>query len=244
MKIGFIGFGSVAKNLTQLIKSNNITFLTSTKNRSKNTLENIEKSNVVILNNFKQVAKQSNILISANSPACALDTAIKYGKYSKGIYLDLNNISPKTTLEITKYINNFVDGAIIGKIDSTNPIFYLSGKNLEKLDFLNDFLEIHKISENPGDVAKLKLLRSMYTKSLSAILIESSRVAKNLGLEDEFFDILTLTEGDKFKESSISRINNTKNSKKRKIEELEEIVDYFENQELTMVKASIKKLNQ
>ena len=158
--------------------------------------------------------------------------------------MDLNNISPKATLEINKHVNNFVDGAIIGKIDSTNPILYLSGKNLESLDFLNDFLEIRKISENPGDVSKLKLLRSMYTKSLSAVLIESSEVAKNLNLEEEFFDILSLTEGEDFKKSALSRINNTKNSKKRKAEELEQIIDYFENQDLTMVKASFKKLNR
>lgn len=244
MKIGFIGFGKVARRLTQIINSQNITFLTSDKNRSENTIKNLNKSNVEILNTFEDVAGNSDILISANSPACALDMAIKYGKYSKGIYLDLNNISPKTTLEITKHVNNFVDGAIIGKIDSANPILYLAGKNLDDLDFLGDFLEIHKISKNPGDVAKLKLLRSMYTKSLSAILIESHGIAKNLDLEDEFFDILTLTEGNNFKESSLSRINNTKDSKKRKIEELEEIIDYFENQDLTMVKASIKKLNQ
>jgi Asp-tRNA(Asn)/Glu-tRNA(Gln) amidotransferase C subunit len=42
----------------------------------------------------------------------------------------------------------------------------------------------------------------------------------------------------------LSRINNTKNSKKRKAEELEQIIDYFENQDLTMVKASFKKLNR
>lgn len=244
MKIGFIGFGKVARRLTQIINSKNITFLTSDENRSDNTIKNLEKANVRILNTFKEVARNSDILISANSPSSALDSAIKYGKYSKGMYLDLNNISPKTTLEITKHVNNFVDGAIIGKIDSENPILYLAGENLDELDFLNEFLEIHKISKNPGDVAKLKLLRSMYTKSLSAILIESHDVAKNLGLEDEFFDILTLTEGDNFKESSLSRINNTKNSKKRKVEELEEIVDYFENQDLTMVNATIKKLNQ
>ncbi len=46
--------------------------------------------------------------------------------------------------------------------------------------------EIRKISENPYDASKLKLLRSMYTKSLSAVLIESSEVAKNLNLEEEF----------------------------------------------------------
>ena len=105
-------------------------------------------------------------------------------------------------------------------------------------------MEIRKISENPGDASKLKLLRSMYTKSLSAVLIESSEVAKNLNLEEEFFDILSLTEGEDFKKSAFSRINNTKNSKKRKAEELEQIIDYFENQDLTMVKASFKKLNR
>ena len=238
MKIGFIGFGKVARNLVRLINSENITFLTSAQNRSENTIKNTEESDVEIL------AILSDILISANSPNQALDVAVKYGKYSKGIYMDLNNISPKETLEINKHVNNFVDGAIIGKIDSANPILYLSGKNLESLDFLNDFLEIRKISENLGDASKLKLLRSMYTKSLSAVLIESSEVAKNLNLEEEFFDILSLTEGEDFKKSALSRINNTKNSKKRKAEELEQIIDYFENQDLTMVKASFKKLNR
>ncbi len=60
-------------------------------------------------------------------------------------------------------------------------------------------MEVHKISENPGDVSKLKLLRSMYTKSLSAVLMESFEIAENLDLKDEFFDILTLTEGNDFK---------------------------------------------
>ena len=234
MKIGFIGFGKVARNLVRLINSENITFLTSAQNRSENTIKNMEESDVEILDTFKEVATLSDILISANSPNQALDVAVKCGKYSKGIYMDLNNISPKETLEINKHV----------KIDSANPILYLSGKNLESLDFLNDFLEIRKISENPGDASKLKLLRSMYTKSLSAVLIESSEVAKNLNLEEEFFDILSLTEGEDFKKSALSRINNTKNSKKRKAEELEQIIDYFENQDLTMVKASFKKLNR
>ena len=143
MKIGFIGFGKVARNLVRLINSENITFLTSAQNRSENTIKNTEESDVEILDTFKEVAILSDILISANSPNQALDVAVKYGKYSKGIYMDLNNISPKETLEINKHVNNFVDGAIIGKIDSANPILYRSGKNLESLDFLNDFLEVH-----------------------------------------------------------------------------------------------------
>ncbi len=109
MKIGFIGFGKVARNLVRLINSENITFLTSAQNRSENTIKNMEESDVEILDTFKEVATLSDILISANSPNQALDVAVKYGKYSKGIYMDLNNISPKETLEINKHVNNFVD---------------------------------------------------------------------------------------------------------------------------------------
>ena len=61
---------------------------------------------------------------------------------------------------------------------------------------------------------------------------------------DEFFETLSLTEGVEFKNKSISRINNTLNSSKRKSEELEEIIDYFDDKDLIMVKAALKKLSQ
>ena len=90
----------------------------------------------------------------------------------------------------------------------------------------------------------MKLLRSSYTKSLSALLIETSQLADDYNLMDEFFETLSLTEGVEFKNKSISRINNTLNSSKRKSEELEEIIDYFDDKDLIMVKAALKKLSQ
>lgn len=244
MIIGLIGFGKVSKNLIKLIDSEDIDFITSFENRSAKTINDIKDSGIDAVDTFEQVAIASDILISANSPKSALEVAKKYGKYAKGIYLDLNNISPDTTLEINEYADNLVDGAIIGKIDSDNPILYVSGKNADELLFLNEFISTKKISENIGDAAILKLLRSIYTKSLSSLLIESLEVSSKYGLEDEFFEILSLTEGDDFKEKSLSRITNTLNNSKRKSEELEEIIDYFENEELIMPKAALKKLNQ
>jgi hypothetical protein len=88
------------------------------------------------------------------------------------------------------------------------------------------------------------MLRSSYTKSLSALLIESWQLAKDRGLEDEFFEILALTEGDEFREKSLSRIKNTLNSSKRKSEELDEIINCFGDSELIMVKAALDKLSQ
>lgn len=244
MIIGFIGFGKVSQNLVRLIDSDDIEFVTSAENRSEKTVEKITKSNVRILDTFRNVAIQSDILISANSPKEALNVAKEYGKYVKGIYMDLNNISPDTTFEISKHVDSLVDGAIIGKVDSDNPILYLSGEKANELLFLNEFIKTTKISDKIGDASVLKLLRSTYTKTLSAILIESQEIAKSKGLEEEFFDILALTEGDDFKEKSLSRINNTLSNSKRKSEELEEIISYFNENDLVMVKAALEKLSR
>ena len=244
MIIGFIGFGKVSQNLINLIKSDDITFISSFEGRSQKTIERIKESKIDVADTFKDVAVNSDILISANSPKSALDVARIYGKYADGIYLDLNNISPDTTFEISKHVKNLVDGAIIGKIDSASPILYLSGESSDKLLFLREFIDVRKISENVGDVAILKLLRSSYTKTLSAVLIESSQIAKEYNLEEKFFDILSLTEGDEFREKSLSRINNTLDNSKRKSEELQEIINYFEGSDLTMVKAALKKISR
>ena len=244
MIIAFIGFGKVAQNLVNLIRSDDVTFITSTEKRSQKTVENIRRANVKVLDSFREVALTADILISATSPKSALDVAEEYGKYVKGIYLDLNNISPDTTSKIDRIVDNFVDGAIIGKIDSDKPVLYLSGELADELLFFDEFIKTEIISDRIGDASILKMLRSSYTKTLSALLIESAELADEYGLQDEFFDALTLTEGEDFKEKSCSRIKNTLGNSKRKSEELNELIEYFSNDDLIMVKAALKKLNQ
>ncbi len=244
MNIAFIGFGKVAYTLSRLIKSSDINFLTSTEKRSKDTIDLINKSNIEVYDSFREALENAEIIISAVTPSKAVKVADMYGPYCNGIYLDLNNISPDTSEKISNVVDNFVDGAIIGKIDSKNPTLFLSGENAHKLLFLNDFLNVNIISDNIGDASKLKLLRSTYTKSLSVLLIETYDLAKKLDLEDEFFDTLSITDGDDFKDKSLSRINNTLKSSKRKAEELEEILNYFNSDELDMVNAALNKLKQ
>lgn len=81
--IGFIGFGKVAQNLIKLINSEEVSFITSTEKRSKDTVEKIYNANVEVFDSFKEVCLKSDILISANSPANALNVAQEYGRYNK-----------------------------------------------------------------------------------------------------------------------------------------------------------------
>ena len=244
MNIVFIGFGKVSYVLSKIIQSPDINFTTSYENRSEDTIDLINKANVQVHDSFSEALNDADIIISAVTPAKAFEVADNYSKYCNGIYLDLNNISPDTTEKINNLVDNFVDGAIIGKIDSSSPTLYLSGKDAKKLLFLDEFLDIKIISDKIGDASRLKLLRSTYTKSLSVLLIETYDLAKKSGLDDEFFDILSITEGDDFKEKSLSRINNTLKSSKRKSEELEEILNYFNDDDLEMIKTALDKLKQ
>ena len=244
MNIALIGFGKVSYNLFKLIDSPDINFSTSTEGRSQKTVDLINESNIEVFDSFREAVEKSDIVISAVTPSQALDVSRRYAQDFKGLYLDLNNVSPDTKSRINDVCENFVDGAVIGKIDSNNPPLFLSGINADKLLFLNDFLNVKIISGNVGDASKLKLLRSTYTKALSVLLIESYSLAQKLNLEDEFFDTLSLTEGDEFKDKSLSRISNTLNSSKRKAEELEEILNYFNDDDFKMIKTALEKLKQ
>lgn len=239
MKIGFIGFGKVSCQLSRLFADHEI--ITSDKGRSEKTIKNIKKSNVEVLKDFHEVAKKSDILISANSPKTAIKVAEKYATEAEGIYMDLNNINPKTAIEISRIAPNFVDSAIIGNV-SNNPVLYLSGINCNSLEFLNEYLEVKIISNRIGDASMLKMLRSIYTKTLAATLIETTEIAEDLNLKEDLLKTLAINECDSFVEKANSRINNTKSNSKRKKEELEEIVEYFKDYDLTMSKATLKKL--
>lgn len=240
MNIGFIGFGEVNKKFAELLEEHRL--ISSTEGRSQKTVENIKNSNVEVMESFEEVATQSDILISATSPKQSLENSRRYGKLCRGTYLDLNNISPTTAIEISRNTNDFVDSAIIGGINNDFTLF-LAGESAEGLKFLEKYLKIKIISKNVVDASRLKLLRSIYTKSVSAVLIEAMAIAERHNLQEELLDTIAISEGENFRKSAISRIENTKNSSKRKKEEMMEILEYFSEEDMEMVRATIKKLS-
>lgn len=246
MKFGFIGFGEVSYTLSKILIALDFEVLTSLERRSKETIDLARSLDLTILDSYNDVARQSDVLISANSPAIALDIANKYGTLTDGIFLDFNNISPSTVFEIENLLSDehFIDSAIFGRVSSNELNIFLSGKKAQgllddvkrELHYKNDILDktdlkinIKVISDRIGDVSKLKMLRSYYTKGVSALLIETFEAAQKLDLEDELWDVLVLTENRDFKESSKSRINSSYVSSKRKFEELNELLNFLDD---------------
>lgn len=259
MIVGFIGFGEVSSTLSDILSKNGIKTVTVVKGRSRKTQELAVKSNVQILDSYETLFDGSDIIISANSPSNAYNIAEKYANLiENNIYIDLNNISPHTTIKIADLFeknnppikneqksrfdifsketeedlrNPFVDGAIIGSVSNKNPIILFSGAKADELSILNNYgLKVIIVSKIPGDVSTLKTLRSLYTKGVSAILMESVEVAKELNLENQFFEILNMTEENDFQEKAISRIENSYKHSTRKKEEMDEILEFLESE--------------
>ncbi|RBQ23337.1 Pyrroline-5-carboxylate reductase [Candidatus Methanobinarius endosymbioticus] len=237
MKIGFIGFGEVASILSKKLLSKNTSFenieiLSSTEDRSEKTKKLCENSSITILDTFEEVAKFSDILISVTSPHDAIKIAKEYATITNNLFLDLNNVSPKTTIGINNLKNNskFVKGAIIGKISSEDYVIYLSGKYAKDLEFLNDFgLNIKYIGKKVEDSSYIKILRSIYTKGVTAILYELFNISEELNLTNEVFEALNYTERENFESKSMSRINSLINSHERKYEEMDEILEFLKS---------------
>jgi len=261
LKVGFIGFGEVASKLTRRLLTrrlydNDVEVISSTEGRSVETKRLAEDSLATIVDSYEEVAKSSDILISATTPYEALNVAKKYGPLVDGIFLDLNNISPKTTLEMSnifkntdnyntnynsshsnnvkystalKTSSNFIKGSIMGSIKSPESLIYVSGENAEKLEVLNDYgLNIYIISENVEDSAYIKMLRSIYTKGVTALLYEVFGLSEDMGLTKELFSSLINTEGENFEEQTKSRINSLTTSHERKFQEMNEILEFLE----------------
>lgn len=240
MIVGFIGFGEVSLRIADILSKRGVKTVTVVKGRSSLTEKLAVNSQVQIIDSYEELVKGSNIIISANSPKQALNVAKNYASVTNGIFLDLNNISPNTTKSIVSLFNinqnnksvdennNFVDGAIIGRINRELPIILVSGKLADKLLILNNYgLRIIKVSDNPGDVASLKMLRSVYTKGISAVLMETLEVAETLDLKEELYEVLSMTEGEEFRYSAESRVKNSYNAPKRKREEMDEALEFL-----------------
>ena len=230
MKVGFIGFGEVASTLSKGLIDNGVEVYTSLEGRSIKTCSLAKEMCINICKDYKEVAVISDIIISAVVPAKAVEVAREIGEYSNAVYVDINNVSPKTVKKALSYIKNHktADAAIIGSIkrNGIKVQIITSGKSATQFAKLKDYgMNIKIIGSEIGQASTLKMLRSSYTKGISALLFESLYTAYKMDLDNEFLKCLELTECPGFRESAISRIISSGFHADRRAQEMEEVLE-------------------
>lgn len=229
MKVGFLGFGEVASTISRRLTYHGADIYTSIEGRSTKTRDLARKSAVNICEDDKKVAEISDILISAAVPVQAIEIAKKVGKHSRGVYVDINNVSPQTVKKALSYIENnkTADAAIMGGIKKGIDVQIIaSGTCAKEFSVLNDYgMNIKVIGPHAGQASALKMLRSSYTKGVSALLFQSLYAAYQMGLDEEFLQYLEETECPGFRESAQSRIMSSATHARRRAQEMNEVTE-------------------
>jgi 3-hydroxyisobutyrate dehydrogenase-like beta-hydroxyacid dehydrogenase len=140
-----------------------------------------------------------DVALSVNSARAALDaaSAVLPRLPAGAIYADLNTASPALKRELAELVADagvaFVDVALLGPIPSRG----LSAPTLASGPAARAFaglfaqvgMPVEVISDEAGDAAALKLVRSVFMKGVAAAVVESMRAAEAVGraawLEEE-----------------------------------------------------------
>ncbi len=239
MKLGFLGFGEVAQTLSEGLMDHELEVLTCTAGRSNKSVELAKSAGVGLCSTYSELAKSCDMLLSTVIPAEAVNVAKNVAKNVKGIYVDLNNVSPATINEASTHIadGNTVDAAIMGSIKNglKTPII-ASGPRAEIFAELNNYgMNIEVIGSKLGQASGLKMLRSAYTKGVSALLFEAFYAAFQMGMDEILWRYLSQTEGSNFKDSSVSRIKSSTVHSHRRAQEMEEVSKFLSKYEDPLV---------
>jgi 3-hydroxyisobutyrate dehydrogenase-like beta-hydroxyacid dehydrogenase len=146
----------------------------------------------------------SDVVLSVNSATAALDAAAAAlpALEPGAVYADLNTAPPDLKREVAALVSGtgarFADVALLGPV----PARGLRTPVLSSGDGAPAFAEwfrplgmpVEVVSEQPGDAATLKLLRSVFMKGLAATAIESLAAAEAAGraewLEREISEVI------------------------------------------------------
>lgn len=230
MKIGFLGFGEVASTLAAGLLTNGADVSTCVEGRSLKTKKLAKETELDLCKSNRELAESSDILISAVTPFQAVKVAKFVGKYVKGVYIDINNISPSTAKESLSYIENgkTADASIIGSVrkNGLNVHILVSGPYAKQFAELNRYgMNINIVGNEIGQASAIKLLRSSFTKGISALLFETLYSAYKMGIDETVLKYIAETECEGFKDSAVSRIISSAVHSKRRAEEMEEVVE-------------------
>ncbi len=143
----------------------------------------------------------ADIVLSTVTTDAALDAAracmADLGAHQ--YYCDLNSTTPAIKVELDGLIGStgamFVEGAILGAVGVTGgrTKILLGGVHAQALsETLNKFeLETSAYSKEIGKASTFKMLRSIFSKGMEALVIELLLAGRKAGLEDELWQEIT-----------------------------------------------------
>jgi len=192
--VGILHPGEMGVSVAVSAKNSGQTVLWASEGRSPQTRQRVQSHALVDAHTLEALCATCSIIISVCPPHAAEAVAQQVFAHSfKGLYADVNAISPQRALRISQALEErgaeFVDGGIIGgpawKAGAT--WLYLSGRAAQRVAdcFSAGPLQTEIIGERIGQASALKMCYAAYTKGTLALLSASLAVAEALGVRGD-----------------------------------------------------------
>lgn len=234
-KVGILHPGEMGISVAASAQnSGNIVFWAS-EGRSLQTRERAQRYSLVDAQSLEKLCETCSILVSVCPPHAAEEVAKQVVANSfKGLYVDVNAISPQRAIRIGKAMAEcgaaFVDGGIIGgpawEVNTT--WLYLSGRKAARVAncFSAGPLQTEVIGERIGKASAVKMCYAAYTKGTTALLCAILGAAEGWGVREELEGRWLRHESDLAKQAT-QRVRRATAKAWRFVGEMEEVAATF-----------------
>lgn len=258
MVIGIIGLGDVgsryASGITKegaITKGYDLLFgVTAFKEKE----DRCRDAGVNLVCGTQELIEGSDLILAITTCAQAIETAEGAAPFLKKgqIYIDFNSAVPTIKFQLQKIIESkgvdFCDACTMEspiKAWHKTPVVISGPRAKEVSEILNSYnMNLRYLGDKIGQASALKILRSIFTKGLEALLIESLSSSYAYGVMDDVFESINtmLKEPTEILFSRMIRTNVVHS--KRRAEEIGAIADMLKevNMDNTMSVAAYKKL--
>lgn len=205
--IGFVGFGEVASRFAPALQSGGASVVAYDvlldKTGGAEALAARAQGKPPKMMPLAELAAAADIVLSTVTTDVALAAAKSCAPHlgPRNVYIDLNATSPGLKREIAKVVGasgaDFVEGAIlpaVGVMGARSQVL-LCGQSAERLAATLTALGLNfaAYGEEIGKASSFKMLRSVFSKGLEALLVECLLAGRRAGVEKDLWREIVAT---------------------------------------------------
>ncbi len=201
LSLGFIGFGEAGFELVRGLHSAGADSIyacdqkTSDPARSLWLQNRAREAGAIFLESIEEVAGKADVLLCVVTPEASLSAAQEAAPHLRPgqTYLDLTSSFPEDMKAASALVEPtgaiFVDGAIMGAlpISGHKVLIFAAGSHAEEIARLlnQQGMNIQPVGQEAGRASAIKLILSISSKGLEALLVETLLAAHHYGVEEQ-----------------------------------------------------------
>ncbi|CAG9621224.1 DUF1932 domain-containing protein [Sutcliffiella rhizosphaerae] len=202
MKIGFLGFGEAAYELSKGLKEEGVTqikaydVMLGDEVLGPKIQDRAKSIDVNLVSDLYELLYDIHILFVAVPASKALEVSSNVQAHLKGssfLYVDVSASNPAVKQQIEKELEkaniNFVDAAMLGPLPVYKhkvPISASGNGTNEFIDAMSPYnMNITAVGNKAGDASAIKLIRSIFMKGIVGLYLETLQASETYNVSQE-----------------------------------------------------------